>query len=74
MGCHFFFQGIFPTQGLNSSLQHCRATRESLRGEGCVQGQRGGMKMMGWGGGLPLEVGLHILREWIRRRNVVKNI
>ena len=24
MGCHFFLQGIFPTQGLNSGLLHCR--------------------------------------------------
>ena len=23
-GCHFLFQGIFPTQGLNLNLQHCR--------------------------------------------------
>ena len=22
VGCHFFFQGIFPTQGLNSCLLH----------------------------------------------------
>ena len=24
MGCHFLLQGIFPTQGLNLGLQHCR--------------------------------------------------
>ena len=24
MGCHFLLQGIFPTQGLNPSLLHCR--------------------------------------------------
>ena len=24
MGCHFLLQGIFPTQGLNPGLQHCR--------------------------------------------------
>ena len=24
VGCYFFFQGIFPTQGLNSGLLHCR--------------------------------------------------
>ena len=23
-GCHFLFQGIFPTQGLNQGLLHCR--------------------------------------------------
>ena len=35
VGCHFLFQGIFPTQGSNSCLLHCRwilyrqATREA---------------------------------------------
>ena len=24
VGCHFLFQGIFATQGSNSSLPHCR--------------------------------------------------
>ena len=24
MGCHFFLQGIFLTQGLNPGLPHCR--------------------------------------------------
>ena len=26
VGCHFLLQGIFPTQGLNPGLQHCRQT------------------------------------------------
>ena len=26
VGCHFLLQGIFPTQGLNPSLPHCRWT------------------------------------------------
>ena len=26
VGCHFFLQGIFPTQGLNLGLVHCRQT------------------------------------------------
>ena len=26
VGCHAFLQGIFPTQGLNSGLPHCRQT------------------------------------------------
>ena len=26
VGCHFLLQGIFPTQGLNPDLQHCRQT------------------------------------------------
>ena len=25
-GCHFFLQGIFPTQGSNPDLLHCRQT------------------------------------------------
>ena len=25
-GCHFFLQGIFPTQGLNLGLPHCKQT------------------------------------------------
>ena len=39
MGCHFLLQGIFPTQGWNLSLPHCRqipycwATREVDLGE-----------------------------------------
>ena len=24
VGCHFLFQGIFPTQGLNPGVLHCR--------------------------------------------------
>ena len=26
VGCHFLLQGIFPTQGSNSGLPHCRQT------------------------------------------------
>ena len=26
MGCHFLLQGIFPTQGSNPGLSHCRQT------------------------------------------------
>ena len=26
VGCHFLLQGIFPTQGLNSGLLHCKQT------------------------------------------------
>ena len=26
VGCHFFLQGIFPTQGSNLGLPHCRQT------------------------------------------------
>ena len=32
VGCHFLLQGIFPTQGLNPGLPHCRQTlRNSVR-------------------------------------------
>ena len=30
MGCHFLFQGIFQTQGLNPGLLHCRQTLYGL--------------------------------------------
>ena len=31
VGCHFLLQEIFPTQGLNPSLLHCRQTLYCLR-------------------------------------------
>ena len=34
VGCHFFLQGIFPTQGLNPSLLHCRQILYYLRHQG----------------------------------------
>ena len=34
MGCHFLLQGVFPTQGLNSGLPHCRQTLYSLSHQG----------------------------------------
>ena len=30
VGCHFLLQGIFPTQGWNPSLPHCRQTPHCL--------------------------------------------
>ena len=30
VGCHFLLQGIFPTQGLNPGLLHCRQTLYQL--------------------------------------------
>ena len=33
-GCHFLLQEIFPTQGLNPSLRHCRQTRYRLSHQG----------------------------------------
>ena len=34
MGCHFLLQGIFPTQGLNPGLRHCRQTLYRLSHQG----------------------------------------
>ena len=34
VGCHFLLQGIFPTQGLNPGLLHCRQTLYSLSYQG----------------------------------------
>ena len=34
VGCHFLLQGIFPAQGSNSGLPHCRQTLYPLRHQG----------------------------------------
>ena len=34
MGCHFLLQEIFPTQGLNPGLPHCRQTLHHLSHQG----------------------------------------
>ena len=34
MGCHFLLQGIFPTQGSNQGLPHCRQTLYPLSHQG----------------------------------------
>ena len=34
LGCHFLLQGIFPTQGLNPGLPHCRQTLYPLSHQG----------------------------------------
>ena len=34
MGCHFLLQGIFPTQGSNLGLPHCRQTLYHLSHQG----------------------------------------
>ena len=36
VGCHFLLQGIFPTQGLNSSHLHCEQILYSLSQEGAL--------------------------------------
>ena len=40
VGCHFLLQGIFPTQGSNAGLPHCRQTLYSLRHQGSLEGLR----------------------------------
>ena len=37
MGCHALLQGIFPTQGLNPGLPHCRQTLYHLSYQGIPQ-------------------------------------
>ena len=38
VGCHFLLQGIFPTQGLNQGLRHCRQTLYHLSHQGIPSG------------------------------------
>ena len=37
VGCHFLLQGIFPTQGSNLGLPHCRCTLYPLRHQGRLE-------------------------------------
>ena len=37
VGCHFLLQGIFPTQGLNRGLPHCRQTLYHLSHQGSLK-------------------------------------
>ena len=39
MGCHFLLQGIFPTQGSNPGLPHCRQILYQLSHNGRVEGR-----------------------------------
>ena len=41
MGCHFLLQEIFPTQGLNPGLQHCRQTPHYLSYQGSPNVSKG---------------------------------
>ena len=43
VGCHFLLQGIFPTQGSNPGLLHCRQTLYHLSHQGSSQ-KKGNMK------------------------------
>ena len=38
VGCHFLLQGIFPTQGSNPGLPHCRQTLYRLSHQGSWKG------------------------------------
>ena len=44
MGCHFLLQGIFPTQGSNPGLLHCRQTLHPLNHQGSPAGMCCGRK------------------------------
>ena len=49
MGCHFPLQGIFPTQGLNLGLQHCRQMLYRLSHEGSLPAmQKTLVQFLGW--------------------------
>ena len=55
VGCHFLLQGIFPTQGLNPGLLHCRQTLYPLSHQGSPNvpwspflGRAGVGKNTGW--------------------------
>ena len=37
VGCHFLFQGFFPTQGLNLGLPHCRQSLYRLSHQGSLR-------------------------------------
>ena len=43
MHCHFFLQGIFPTQGLDLDLQHCRQTLYHLSHQGTREETEGNL-------------------------------
>ena len=51
VGCHFLLQGIFPTQGLNPGLSHCRRMLYPLSHQGrrckCIGNTRLPMTVMG---------------------------
>ena len=50
VGCHFLLQEIFPTQGLNLGLPHCRQTlyRLSYQGSIMVRGLQMGEAIRKW--------------------------
>ena len=74
MGCHFLLQGIFPTQGLNLGLPHCRQTLYHLSYQGKEVPNRGTENYKT----LLKEIKGHLNKwdleipcSWIRRHNIV---
>ena len=51
VGCHFLLQGIFPTQGSNPGLLHCRQTLYHLSQQGSLQCRR--PQLNSWVGKIP---------------------
>ena len=47
VGCHFLFQEIFPTQGSNPCLSHCRQTLYHLSHLGSIPRYRDDRKLSG---------------------------
>ena len=47
VGCHFLLQGIFPSQGLNPGLLHCRQTLYGLSHQGSLHKPRGALRPRG---------------------------
>ena len=49
VGCHFLLQGIFPTEGSNPSLPHCRQTLYYLSHQGSSCERKGVFFILGLG-------------------------
>ena len=78
VGCHFLLQGIFPTQGLNLGLPHCRQTLYPLSHQGSPRGASevvdkhplvyvSELKILNYPGGIPPYLTLEIVAFCIFR-------
>ena len=56
VGCHSLLQGIFPTQGLNPGLLHCRRTLYCLSHQGILVND--------FHSHFHLQLTLHLLDDW----------